>query len=110
MGTKESTMRRTWILLVLLLAVWMGGAEGQVTEVVLDHVTNSYDDTLLQAGAEHTFALRVRNIGSYVNYNPNNGFRVFSDDGAEWTLPYTDTVIDTTITMVQLPPDLILET
>jgi len=76
----------------------------QVTRVVLDGVTEAYNDTLLLAGAEHVFSLRATNIGSYVSYNPTNGFCIFSDDGAQWSYPYADTTIDTSITPNPTPP------
>ena len=97
-------MRRIPIYTVLLLILCCALGTAQVTRVVLDGVTEAYNDTLLLAGAEHVFSLRATNIGSYVSYNPTNGFCIFSDDGAQWSYPYADTTIDTSITPNPTPP------
>jgi len=88
----------------LLLAA--GVVSAQVTEIVLDTVTETHDDTLLLAGAEHVFYLRVTNT-NYTSYNPTNGFRIFSEDGAQWSYPYADTTIDTSITPNPTPPPIL---
>jgi hypothetical protein len=86
-------MKRT-ILLAAMAAVFLGGEVLAQTEVVLDHVTNTQDDSLLLGGQVNSFKLRYRNL-SGINYNINNGYRLFSPDGAEWSYPLRDTVIDT---------------
>ncbi|HUV31322.1 MAG TPA: dockerin type I domain-containing protein [Acidobacteriota bacterium] len=103
-------MRQVTLYVILWLIVSCAVATGQVTQIVLDNVTNTVDDTLLVAGEQHSFDLRATNLGSYVNYNPTNGFRIFSEDGAQWTFPLADTTIDTTITLIEPPPDPVFDT
>ncbi|HUV31750.1 MAG TPA: DUF4397 domain-containing protein [Acidobacteriota bacterium] len=81
-----------------------GLAYGQTTEVTLDAVTGLHGPDTLLAGEEHWFAFRFTSLNSWTNYNITNGWRVFSDDGAQWTYPYADTTYDTTISLISYPP------
>jgi hypothetical protein len=88
-------MRRVILTLSVAFLCCAPGVMGQ-TDVVLDEVTNIQDDSLLVAGLDHYFRLRYRNY-AVDHYNINNGYRIFSPDGAEWSYPARETVIDTII-------------
>jgi hypothetical protein len=82
-----------------------------VTSLTLDSI-HSNRPTLVQpgyipAGAEVSFLIRATNT-SEDHYNINNGFRVWSPDGAEWSYPKLDIEINCQIAP-QLPCDTVID-
>jgi hypothetical protein len=99
-------MKKT-LLHIVAIVVLMGVFSvvyGQ--SVVLDPVPTASQDTLLQLGEQHEFIIRFINPPEETNYNFNNGFRIFSPDGADWSYPARDTTFDTIVP----PPALIVDT
>jgi hypothetical protein len=90
----------------LALLLLTGGALAE-RAVILDEVTASFEDNegapQLIASKLHEIRLRLRNTGpppgesADLNYNISNGFRIFSDDGADWSYPVRDTYIEVII-------------
>ena len=71
-----------YVILTLILCCALVTA--QTRDITLDGVTNVQDDTLLLAGNSHVFSLRFTCAGTGEAYNPSNGFRIYSPDGATW--------------------------
>ncbi|MDF1546045.1 MAG: hypothetical protein P1R58_13205, partial [bacterium] len=85
--------------LLVLLSFSVGWA--QSGEITLDHVDGLYDASRVNTSDTVRFHIRLNNTspGSITGYT--NGFRVYSDDGAVWTLGDTiriDTMTADTIT------------
>jgi hypothetical protein len=96
-------MKRLSVFVALALVLCFGLANAE-RAVYLDEVTNSFDTGTgvhLDRGQVHEFRMRFVNTGAPpgesldLNYNFNNGFRLWSDDGAQWSYPVRDTFIDT---------------
>lgn len=76
-------MFRRFVLVIMLILFYSLSFAG-VHQVLLDNVTNSLNDTLLKAGNEHVFEIRLRNLQTDDHFNTSNGFRIYSNDGAVW--------------------------
>ncbi len=69
------------VLLSLVLSFSVAVAQQSVS---FESVTNTLNDTTLEAGNTHVISMRI--INSSANfYNPGNGFEISSPDGATWT-------------------------
>ncbi len=88
-------MKQLFLRTVLLLIVGCGITSAQ-QGISLEGVTNSLNDTLLLAGAEHRFLLRITNMYP-APFKIWSGFRLWSDDGAQWSYPYRDTIADSSV-------------
>jgi hypothetical protein len=105
-------MKRLSVFVALALVLCFGLAYAD-RSVSLDEVTNTFGspDTI-SVDKLVEFRIRMTNTGAPpgedtdLNYNFNNGFRLFSDDGAEWSYPVRDTTIDTVVP----PPTLLTNT
>lgn len=102
-------MNRLSVFVALALVLCFGLAYGQ-TEVSFESVTGEWNVDTLQAGLEHHIFMKTTNIGSYCHYNITNGFKVYSEDGAEWLLPYVDTTFDSTFNLIDVGPPPVFET
>ncbi|UCC43857.1 MAG: PKD domain-containing protein [Candidatus Zixiibacteriota bacterium] len=85
-------MGRHFKVLVLVLSVTVSlPFTAGATSVTLDHVDGLYLDSVLSAGSNVVFYIRLTNDSAY-NYNIYNGFRIYSPDGAEWNNLQGDTL------------------
>ena len=77
-------MKRILAYVVLMSMLCCALVTAQTRDITLDGVTNVQDDSLLLAGNTHVISLRFTCAGTGLAYNPSNGFRVYSPDGATW--------------------------
>ena len=77
-------MKQILAYVVLTLILCCALVTAQTRDVTLDGVTNIQDDTLLLSGNSHVFSLRFTCAATGEAYNPSNGFRIYSPDGATW--------------------------
>jgi len=96
-------MKRTlFIIAFAVIVLSFGLAYGQDTELILDHTDGLFNwgagpgpigDTIATGQAVNFYIRWNNNLGDYI-VGSSNGFRVYSDDGAEWTpitwAPYYD--------------------
>ncbi|HUV30293.1 MAG TPA: hypothetical protein VMY05_04270 [Acidobacteriota bacterium] len=101
-------MRALCLLLIIPLVAL--SLQAQEHMVYLDKVYGLYMgfDSTIRSDAPVTFWIGMAN--SAFTYNVVNGFRIWSPDGAEWGYPYVDSIIDTTVRLIDLGPPLILDT
>ena len=91
-----------FVALALVLCFGLAYADRSVTFESVTGIYGTGEDTL-NAGNLHDIHLRVTNTGAPPgadipsNYNVNNGFRVYSPDGATWSWPVRDTFIEIVI-------------
>jgi hypothetical protein len=90
-------MKKSVLTFAFLFIVVGGFTTTFGQSVTLEPVGTAVDDTLLAPGQDHELAIRYTNPAGWPNYNPNNGWRIFSDDGAEWSYPVRDTFIEVII-------------
>ena len=70
---------------ILFMCMPFSLAHAQSESVTLDHVSNSFDDTLILANELVVFNIRVTNPLGGLQYNGlTNGFKIYSPDGATW--------------------------
>ena len=77
-------MKQILAYAVIMLILCCALVTAQTRDITLDDVTNTQDDSLLMAGNSHVFSLRFTCAGTGDAYNPSNGFRIYSPDGATW--------------------------
>ena len=79
-------MKRIFVLTLLVLIVFTWGLSlAQVHRVSLDHVEGADGDGGLKAGEDVAFHIRATNDADpNCMFNTGFGFRVYSEDGAEW--------------------------
>jgi hypothetical protein len=83
--------RRSSIVFAFLYSILLlqSGTLAQGTGVSIDRIEHTVLDTV-EAGNVATFHIRLTNDTEW-HYNFNNGFRIWSPDGAEWSYPGRDT-------------------
>jgi hypothetical protein len=79
------------LLLALVLLMLTSPVFGQ-RSVSLDHVDGLSSPGVISAGRPVVFHLRIGNPDVAVIAGSTNGFRLYSIDGATWSLPVADTV------------------
>jgi hypothetical protein len=76
-------MKRISVFVVLAIVLCFGLVNAQTT-VSLDNVVGLFSPGVIKTGgSDIIFNIRATNLGSD-HYNPANGFRVYSPDGATW--------------------------
>ncbi len=77
---------KLWILLLTLAAASGAFAQTHLGVLSIDGVTNEISDTQLQVGRIHRASIRfdLRNNPSICRWNTQNGFEIYSPDGADW--------------------------
>jgi len=89
-------MRRIslFLILCLMLVLSFGLAHGQDNAIYVSSVANSYgpnDNDTVGVGGTITWTIAFR-VGGSALLGSNNGFIVYSPDGASWALPILDTL------------------
>lgn len=84
-------MKAKFIVLLLPLMLLAAGAVLGST-ITLDHVDGLYATDTIPVGQLVTFYIRISNPGDTVAAGINNGFRIYSPDGAQWGTTVGDTL------------------
>lgn len=84
------------IVLVLCILVLCVSPTGRAQQLLLDHVEglwqSSTDSLVVDGNTPITFYLRLHS-GEYTYQYIRNGFRFYSEDSLEWSVPDADTVL-----------------
>jgi len=83
---------KTVLLVVPLILAATGLVHGQDGSITLDGVTGLWNTDTVQVGKDIVFSVRVTNTYGGTVKGLNNGFRIYSDDGAVWHNVTPDTL------------------